>query len=106
MKGERSAGETLVNRSKRVDMHGKRLQVGTDGIVCDEDCEWSAGTWRGGYLLIFSYYILHIFVEWEAKKEDKRQIAEAFQFQYGVLYGQLRRYSGSALGGERFQVVI
>lgn len=68
MKGEVSAAETLVDRSKRVDMHGKRLQVDTDGIVCDEDSEWSTGTWRGGYLLIFSYYILQIFVKWEAKQ--------------------------------------
>lgn len=68
MKVEVSAAETLVDRSKRVDMHGKRLQVDTDGIVCDEDSEWSTGTWRGGYLLIFSYYILQIFVKWEAKQ--------------------------------------
>lgn len=82
MKGEVSAAETLVDRSKRFDMHGKRLQVDTDGIVCDEDSEWSTGTWRGGYLLIFSYYILHIFVKWEAKqKKRKAKTEHLFQIQ-------------------------
>lgn len=99
MKGEVSAAETLVDRSKRVDMHGKRLQVVTDGIVCDEDSEWSTGTWRGGYLLIFSYYILHIFVKWEAKQNKKQKAKKKHysKFKSGVRYSLWRAWVGSSL---------